>query len=154
MVVEFSDFQCPFCAKAAQTVKQLKEKYGDKIKVVFKQFPLSFHSQAKKAAVASLCAYEQGSNSFWKLHDEFFSNQANLAPAKIKEAAKKLGFDSKKFDDCLDNNKFIAQVEKDILQGRELGVKGTPTFFVNGMIFLDGHDIDKFSEFIDQELVK
>lgn len=153
-IVEFSDFQCPFCAKAAQTVKQIKEKYGKKVKVVFKQFPLSFHSQAKKAAVASLCANEQGRDSFWKLHDEFFSNQASLAPEKIKESAKKLGLDSTKFDKCLDDNKFIAQVEKDIIQGRDLGVKGTPTFFVNGMIFLDGHDFNKFSEFIDQELAR
>ena len=153
-VVEFSDFQCPFCAKAAQTVKQIKEKYGKKVKFVFKQFPLSFHGQAKKAAVASLCANEQGSESFWKLHDELFSNQANLAPDKIKETAKKLGLDSSKFNTCLDENKFIGAVEKDIIQGRKLGVKGTPTFFVNGMIFLDGHDFDKFSEFIDQELAR
>lgn len=154
VIVEFSDFQCPYCAKAAQTLNQIKKKYGDRIKVVFKQFPLSFHSQAKKAAIASLCANEQGSENFWKLHDRFFSNQANLAPDKIKEEAKKLGMDSKKFDKCLNENKYIAQVEKDIQQGKELGVKGTPTFFVNGMVFLDSHDFDKFSEFIDQELRK
>lgn len=151
-VVEFSDFQCPFCSKASQVVSQLKQKFGDKVKVVFKQFPLSFHSQAKKAAVASLCANEQGMKSFWKLHDELFSNQANLAPAKIKEAAAKLGLDSKKFNLCLDENKYLGQVEKDIQQGKKLGVKGTPTFFVNGMIFLDGHDFKKFSDFITQEL--
>ena len=154
VIVEFSDFQCPFCAKAAQTVNQLKEKFGDKIKVVFKQFPLSFHSQAKKAAIASLCANEQGSDKFWKLHDHFFSNQANLAPEKIKEEAARLGIESKKFDKCLNDNKYLGQVEKDIQQGKKLGVKGTPTFFVNGMIFLDGHDFKKFSEFVAQELKK
>lgn len=153
-VVEFSDFQCPFCAKAADVVTKVKEKFGDKVKVVFKQFPLSFHSQAKKAAVASLCANEQGATNFWKFHDELFSNQANLAPAKMKETATKLGLDTKKFNKCLDDNKYIGQVEKDIQQGRELGVKGTPTFFVNGMIFLDGHDFEKFSDFITQELTR
>lgn len=154
VIVEFSDFQCPYCAKAAEMVTKIKKKYGNKIKVVFKQFPLSFHSQAKKAAVASLCANEQSSESFWKMHDVFFSNQANLAPKKMKESAAKLGLKSEIFNKCLDDNKYLGQVEKDIQQGRKLNVKGTPSFFINGMVFLESNSFDKFSEFIDQELVR
>jgi protein-disulfide isomerase len=151
-IVEYSDFQCPFCAKGATILKDLKKKYGNKVKIAFKQYPLPFHSQAKKAAVAALCANEQSADLFWKLHDSMFANQAALAPAKLKEAAKKLGADSAKFDKCLDDNKYIAQVEKDIQEGKEIGVKSTPTFFVNGKLVSGAQPLEVFSELIDKEL--
>ena len=153
-IVEFSDFQCPFCAKSAEIVRSLKKKYGNKIKFVFKQFPLPFHSQAQKAAVASLCANEQSVSQFWKLHDVMFADQGKLSPENIKKSAKEIGLDSSKFDKCLDDNKYAAQVQKDIEQGKAIGVKGTPSFFINGMAFIETQNLEKFTEFIDQELAK
>lgn len=153
-IVEFSDFQCPFCAKSAEIVKKIKNKYGNKIKFVFKQFPLPFHSQAKKAAIAALCANEQGTDKFWKLHDIMFADQGKLSPENLKKSAKSVGVDAAKFNKCLDSNQYAAQVQKDIEQGKAIGVKGTPSFFINGMAFIETQNFEKFVEFIDQELSK
>lgn len=153
-VVEFSDFQCPFCAKGAEVVTQLKKKYGNKIKVVFKQYPLPFHSQAKGAAIAALCANEQSSDFFWKLHDKMFADQSKLSIDSIKATAKELGVKTDAFNKCLDSKKYMAQVEKDIQQGKGLGVKSTPTFFVNGQLIAGAQPLEVFSEVIDQELEK
>jgi len=153
-VVEFSDFQCPFCAKGAQVVSELKKKYGNKIKVVFKNFPLPFHNHAMGAAVASLCANEQGSEKFWKLHDKMFADQEKLQVEDLKAKAKELGLDVKKFDECLDSNKYAAQVNKDMTDGQNVEVKSTPTFFVNGKIINGAREIEYFSEVIDEDLAK
>ena len=151
-VVEFSDFQCPFCSKASVILKQIKQKYGKKVKIAFKQYPLPFHAQAKGASVAALCANEQKTEFFWKLHDAMFADQSKLAINDIKTSAKKIGVDSAKFDKCLDSNKYLAQVEADIKQGQEIGVKSTPTFFVNGQLIQGAQPIEVFSEIIDAEL--
>ena len=151
-IVEFSDFQCPFCAKASGLVQELKKKYGNKIKVAFKQYPLPFHSQAKMASVAALCANEQNTKHFWKLHDAFFADQSKLSVEDIKKTAKGLGVDSTKFDKCLDDKKFLSQVEADIEQGKKLGVKSTPTFYVNGQLVAGAQPIEVFEEIIEEEL--
>lgn len=151
-IVEFSDFQCPFCAKGAKVLKDLKKKYGNKIKVGFKQYPLPFHSQAKKAAVASLCANEQSVDLFWRLHDHMFANQSELSADQLKKAGKKIGVNSEKFNKCLDDNKYIAQVEKEIQEGKDIGVKSTPTFYVNGKLVSGAQPLEVFSEIIDKEL--
>ncbi len=153
-VVEFSDFQCPFCSKASVILKDLKKKYGSKVKIAFKQYPLPFHSQAKGAAVASLCANEQSSELFWKMHDAMFDDQSKLSVASLKETAKKIGADTKKFDACLDSNKYLAKVEENIKEGQAIGVKSTPTFFVNGQLIQGAQAISVFSEIIDSELKK
>lgn len=153
-IVEFSDFQCPYCAKAAVVMNKLKKKYGKKIKIVFKQFPLSFHNHAKGAAIASLCANQQGMKYFWKMHDKFFLEKVDLNPEKIKELAPKIGLDAAKFNKCFDEKGSIAQVEKDIQQGKKVGVKGTPSIFINGMLFVDFANFDKYVEFIDEQLAK
>lgn len=151
-IVEFSDFQCPYCAKASEIIHEVKKKYGNKVKVVFKQYPLPFHKDAKKAAVASLCANEQGGDKFWKLHDLMFKDQANLAINGLKEMAKKVGVKQSEFEACLDSDKYLAQVEEEIGQGQDIGVKSTPTFFVNGMLVSGAQPIEVFSEIIDSEL--
>lgn len=151
-VVEFSDFQCPFCAKGAEILKELKSKYGNKIQVAFKNFPLDFHKQAKDAAIAGLCANEQGEEKFWKMHDKMFENQNKLSIDDLKALAKDIGLDSKKFDACLDAKKHLAQVESNIEEGKNIGVKSTPTFFVNGMMINGAQPLEVFSELIDQEL--
>lgn len=151
-IVEFSDFQCPYCAKAAETVDQIKKDYGKKVKVVFKQFPLPFHSQAKQAASAALCAWEQKPEYFWKMHDELFDDQSKLGKEDLTNTAKKIGVNEQKFTACLESGKYADMVNQDIEQGKELGVKSTPTFFVNGKLLQGAQPYEAFKEVIDEEL--
>lgn len=153
-VVEFSDFQCPFCAKGAEVVQELKKKYGSKIKVAFKNFPLPFHNQAEGAAVAGLCANEQSAELFWKLHDEMFAHQDMLDVENLKKAARKVGAKGEQFDQCLTSNKHLARVKADIEEGKKINVKSTPTFFINGQMINGAQPIEVFSELIDEELAK
>lgn len=151
-IVEFSDFQCPFCAKGAELVSEIKKKYGDKVKVAFKHFPLPFHKQAMKASEASLCVYEQDTKKFWPYHDKLFGDQKKLGVEDLKATAAELGIDKNKFDECLSSNKFRAVIEKDLEQGKELGVRSTPTFFVNGQLVNGAQPIEVFAELIDEGL--
>lgn len=153
-IVEFSDFQCPYCSKAAETVNEIKKKYGKKVRVAFKNYPLPFHSHAKVAAQAGLCANEQGSAKFWKMHDAMFADQAKLMESGLLATAKRIGLDQKKFSECLKNGKYLKQVEAEMKEGQEVGVKSTPTFFVNGMLVSGAQPLSVFSEIIDEELAK
>lgn len=153
-IVEFSDFQCPYCSRAAQTVNELKKKYGNKIKVVFKNFPLPFHKDAFKAAEAGLCANEQGAKHFWKLHDLMFAEQDNLKVDGLKAKAKTVGLDMKKFETCLDSSKYANKVRETIEEGKAVSVKSTPAFFVNGQLVNGAQPIEVFSELIDEALAK
>ena len=153
-IVEFSDFQCPFCAKGADLLKEIKKKYGDKVKVSFKNFPLPFHNHAEGAAVAGQCANEQSMGAFWKMHDEMFANQESLDAEGLKKLAQKSGLKMDEFNKCVAENKYLAQVRADMEEGRKLKVKSTPTFFVNGQLINGAQPIDVFSEIIDEELAK
>jgi protein-disulfide isomerase len=153
-IVEFSDFQCPFCSKAADIVSQIKKKYGKKVRVAFKNYPLPFHSHAKVAAQAGLCANEQSPKMFWKMHDAMFADQAKLMESGLLDSAKKIGLNEKKFSECLKSGKFTAQIDAEIKEGQDIGVKSTPTFFVNGMLVNGAQPIKVFSEIIDDELAK
>ena len=150
-LVEFSDFECRHCASAVKTLEQIKKQFGKKIKVVFKNFPLPYHKKAKDAALAGLCANEQGNSQFWKLHDLMFADQKNLDEKSIIKSGEKVGLDLAKFKSCMNSKKYMARVDKDIIQGRELGVSKTPTLFVNGKI-VDDLSVDNISKMIDQEL--
>lgn len=153
-IVEFSDFQCPFCAKGAELMDQVKKKYGNKVKIAFKNYPLPFHTHAKDAAHASLCAHEQKAEAFWKMHDAMFGDQTKLSREDLKASAKKIGINAEDFDKCMASNKFMAAIEADVEQGKELGVQSTPTFFVNGQLVQGAYPIEVFSEIIDKELAK
>lgn len=153
-VVEFSDFQCPFCAKGADIIKSLKKKYGDKVRFVFKNFPLPFHNQAEGAAVAGLCANEQSTDLFWKMHDEMFADQTKLDVDSLKATAKKIGAKADEFNKCLDGNKHLAKVQSDMEEGRKIKVKSTPTFFINGQLINGAQPLDVFTEIIDEELAR
>ena len=153
-IVEFSDFQCPFCAKGADILKELKKKYGNKIKVAFKNFPLPFHNHAEQAAVAGLCANEQGSDYFWKMHDLMFANQDALDTEGLKATAKKVGLKADQFEKCLAENKYLAQARNDMEEGRKIKVKSTPTFFINGQLINGAQPVEVFSEIIDEELAR
>lgn len=153
-IVEFSDFECPYCVRADGTVRQLVEKYGDKIKVVYKHFPLSFHPNAPKAAEASICAQQQGMDYFWKMHDELFANYRNLSVGVMKDSAKKIGLDYDAFSSCLTSGKYASRVEADMQQGMAVGVNSTPVFFVNGRLIKGAQPLESFVEKIEQELAK
>lgn len=151
-IVEFSDFQCPYCAKAAQTVNQVKKEYGKKVRVVFKQFPLPFHSQAKQAANAALCAWEQNPAYFWKMHDRLFADQTKLNKEDLANTAKKIGANERKLAKCLEEGSYMSMIDRDIQQGKDLGVKSTPTFFVNGKLLQGAQPFEAFKEIIEEEL--
>lgn len=154
-IVEFSDFQCPFCAKGADLLKQIKAKYGKSVKVAFKQFPLPFHNHAEQAAVASLCANEQSPELFWKMHDEMFANQETaLDPEGLKKTAKKIGAKTDAFEKCMTENKYLSQVKADMEEGKKIGVKSTPTFYVNGQLVSGAQPLEVFAEIIDEELAR
>jgi protein-disulfide isomerase len=149
-IVEFSDFQCPFCGRAEPTLKQVRDKYGDKIRLVYLDFPLGIHDHAIDAASAGRCAGEQG--KFWPYHDAMFADQSKLKSDDLKADAKKLGLDTAKFNDCLDKGKYKTAIEADMAQGRDLGVDGTPAFFINGRPLTGAQPFEKFQSTIDDEL--
>jgi protein-disulfide isomerase len=149
-IIEFSDYQCPFCSRAEGTMKQIRETYGDKVRVVFRDYPLPFHKNAQKAAEAAGCANEQG--KFWEMHEKLFSNQGALELENLKKYAGDLGLDQKKFDDCLDSGKRADATRKDTQDGQNVGVTGTPAFFVNGRFVNGARPFDDFAKLIDDEL--
>ncbi len=149
-IVEFTDFQCPFCKATEATLKDLRTKYGDKIRLVHMDFPLPFHQHAMDAANAARCANDQG--KFWEFRDSVFANQGKLAPADLKETAKTLGLDTTKFDACFDKATYDAQIKADQAAGEKAGVDGTPAFFIDGRPLTGAQPASKFEELIDDEL--
>jgi len=132
-IIEFSDFQCPFCQRVMPTLKQIREKYGDRVRVVWKDFPLtSIHPQAFKAAEAGNCAREQG--KFWEYHDQLFTHQDALQPEFLKKYAADAGLDAAKFNACLDTAKYSDRVQEQMGIGTGLGVQSTPSLFINGRL--------------------
>jgi len=147
-MIEFSDFQCPFCGRAKPTVDKLLSDYPGKIKLYYLHFPLeSIHEFAKKAGEASECAGEQG--KFWEYHDLLFANQNALDVASLKKYAKQLNLDSTKFDSCLDSGVKASVVSADFQQGVNVGVTGTPTFFLNGVRVCGAQPYAVFKQVID-----
>lgn len=155
-LVVFSDFECPFCERFySDAYKQVNEQYvtSGKVKIVFMQFPLSFHPEAQKAAEASLCVQAQkGNEGFWKMHDKLFENQADLSVENYKKWARELGVDGPRFDRCLDNGEFEARVNAELAYGQSLGVSGTPSSFVNGVPLVGAQPFSAFKQVIDAQL--
>jgi protein-disulfide isomerase len=149
-VVAWSDFQCPFCGRAAPTFRQLETDYAGKIRLAFKQFPLPFHDKAHLAAEAALAANEQG--KFWQMHDKLFANQQALDRPSLEKYAQELGLDMGKFKAALDSGKFKDKVDAEDKEGAGFGVTGTPTFFINGTRLVGAQPLDAFKAVIDKEL--
>ena len=152
-IVEFADFQCPFCLQLTGALDRVLEVYEGNVRLVYRQFPLSaIHPNAQKAAEASLCADQQG--KFWEMHDELYTDQLALDVASMKETARSLGLDGQRFDTCLDSGEFVAEIAADLSAGRELGVTGTPALFINGLFLSGVQDFPTLATIVEEELRK
>lgn len=154
-IIEFSDFECPFCARfIEQTLPQIEEKYikTGKVKLVFRDFPLPFHRNAQKAHQAAECADEQG--RFWEYHDLLFENYQSLDEKSLKNYAENIGLNMTQFNECLNSEEMASEVQKDLNDGSQYGVRGTPTFFINGIELVGAQPYSVFEQIIEQELNK
>ncbi len=152
-IVEFSDFECPYCSRVLPSLEQVMENYGDDVRVVFRQFPLnSIHPRAQKAAEASLCAHEQG--KFWEMHDLMFEEQKSLTVDQLKEKAARIGLETDAFNQCLDSGEFADEVAADLQAGAAVGVSGTPAMFINGRFINGAVGYDALAAIVDEELAR
>ena len=152
MIVEFSDFQCPYCRQMRLTLNNLLAKYGDKVSLAYRDFPLAnIHAQAELAAEASRCAAEQG--KFWEYHDRLLSS-SDLSRESLLDHARAVKLDETQFDSCLATGKHKAEVQKDVQEGRKAGVSGTPALFVNGVFLNGSQPLDVISREIDEALAR
>ena len=152
MIVEFSDYQCPYCHQVEPTVKEVLAKYGDRVSFSYRDFPLTaIHSQAMISAEASRCALEQG--KFWEYHDQLFTT-SKLEKDDLIGYARDLKLDDKQFGSCLTTEKYKADIEKDEQEGRKVGINGTPGFFINGLEVSGAKPKDEFERVIDDELAR
>jgi protein-disulfide isomerase len=151
-LVVFSDFQCPYCARVEPTITQIEKEYAGKVRVVWKNFPLDMHPNAKPAAAAALAAGEQG--KFWEMHDKLFENQRALDRANLEKYAQDLGLDLARFRAALDSAKVGAKIASDMKEAAEVDVSGTPATFVNGRKIGGAYPYETFKKLVDQELAK
>jgi len=150
-IIEFSDYECPYCKRAHTVVDEVMKKYDGKVKLVYRDYPLPFHEHARPAAEAANCANAQG--KFWPYHQKLWA-ASDLNTDKLKAMAGEVGLDQQKFDDCLAKAQFKADIDKDIADGSAVGVTGTPAFFINGRMLSGAQPFEKFKEVIDQELAR
>jgi len=152
-LVVFSDFQCPYCKRFSTTMKDVLKQYGDKVHMVFRQFPLTnIHANAQRAAKASLCAQAQG--HFWEMHDLLFQNQNSLRDEDLKSWASKLGLDVAAFNSCFDSKRYDDKINEDVRAASAAGVEGTPALFINGRFLYGSRSLQEISDIIDEELAK
>lgn len=150
VLIEYTDFQCPYCKKARPVIDQILSTYGDKVKYVFKDFPLSFHQKAPKAHQANNCAGDQ--KKYWEYNTLLWEAKKGLDEPALLEYAKGLGLDEGKFKSCLDSNKYASEIDQDISEGSEAGVTGTPAYFINGISLKGAQPFESFKKIIDEEL--
>jgi len=149
-VVEFSDFQCPFCGRVTPTLKQIEREYGEQVRIVFKHLPLRMHSKAPAAHAAAEAAHRQG--KFWEMHDLIFANQREMSETKYVEYAEQIGLDMDRFKRDVAAADVKSKVDADAAEAQKLGVTGTPGFFVNGRFLSGAQPFAAFKSLIDQEL--
>lgn len=148
-IIEFADFQCPYCKQMHPELKKLQEEFPNKTILTYKDFPLAMHQNAEKAAEAAHCAGDQG--KFWEYHDAIFESSAPLDIANLKEMSKSLKLDQAAFDKCLDSGKQAATVAKGFEEGKKLGITGTPTIFINGHVVSGAAKYDTLKELVEQQ---
>ncbi|HEX3913389.1 MAG TPA: thioredoxin domain-containing protein [Steroidobacteraceae bacterium] len=149
-IVEFSDFECPYCARAEDTVRQLLSKYRTQIRLAYRDFPLSFHPRAQSLAEASRCAAAQG--KFWQFHDYLFEHQTEISKRALAGLPAQLGMDAERFQHCVDQHVYASAVKRDMDDGERLDLEGTPAFFINGIELSGAVPLAEFSQAIDLEL--
>ncbi len=149
-IIEFTDYECPFCGRARPAIKQVLQEYKGKVRYVMRDFPLSFHKNAVKAHEASHCANDQG--KFWEMNDKLFDSQKDIKVEDLKKYASELKLNQKKFDECLDSSKYQAKVDESQRYGQSVGVSGTPAFFINGRMLSGARPFSAFKQIIDDEL--
>jgi protein-disulfide isomerase len=151
-IIEFSDFQCPYCQKQQEALKQLLAEHPKDVRLVFRDFPLKMHPNAAAAAEAGACADEQG--RFWAMHDLLFENRENLATTDLKRYARTAGLDGPQFDGCLDSGKTQARIAASLEEGERVGVEGTPALFINGRMFSGTTSYTQLKQTVEEELKK
>jgi protein-disulfide isomerase len=149
-IVEYSDFQCPYCRQAEPIVKQVRKVYGRNVRIVYMDFPLGFHPDAMGAALAARCADEQG--QFWAYHDALLMGRLGISIPALKNQAASLGLDAASFDRCLDERKYAGAIESDMAEGRRSGVSGTPTFIIDGKPVVGAVGLSEFEKMVDAGL--
>jgi protein-disulfide isomerase len=151
-IVEFSDFQCPFCARAVPTLKQIEDTYKGRVRIVWKHLPLAIHKAAIPAALAAEAAGNQG--KFWEFHDRLFASQNKLEQEDLKQYATDLGLEMSRFNADLQNSDERKKIDTDAAEARSLGISGTPGFFINGRFVSGAQPFEIFAKIIDEELTK
>jgi len=156
-IVEYSDFQCPFCVRAYNTIEnQVLKTYGDKVRFYFKHYPLPFHPWAEPAAIATECAKEQKPEAYWTVYKGLFEGQQQINPGNLKEKVTGMlagsGVDMAKFNECFDAKKPLAEVKAQMAEGASVGISGTPGFIINGRLLSGAQPFEQFQAIIDDEL--
>jgi len=144
-LIIYSDFECPYCADFTKTIEQVKQQFSDQVLIAFRHYPLTIHAEAVLAAEASECASEQG--QFWQMYDQLFNNNktGQLNKEQFKKDAADLGLDQVKFNQCLESEKYKDKVLSQMIEGKNSGVTGTPTSFVNGQILVGAYPFEDFT---------
>lgn len=151
-IVEFSDFQCPFCRQAAPTLQKIQKTFGDRVRLIYRDAPLPNHPEAFVAAEAAQCAHDQG--RFWEYHDVLFANQQALERSRLTEYAAAAGLDQGRFSTCLEDGRFRTRVEQDLGDAQAYGIASTPTFFINGRVVMGALPYDRLERIIQEELAR
>ncbi len=151
-IVEFSDFQCPFCARVNPTMARIEKEYGDRVRISFKHLPLRIHPKAPEAHAAAEAAHRQG--KFWEMHDRIFANQRQLSKARYETYAQEMGLDMEQFRSDMTSTEVKARIDADSREAAKLGITGTPAFLVNGRYLSGAQPYESFKRLIDEELKK
>jgi protein-disulfide isomerase len=151
-IVQFAEFQCPYCGKARESIQEVMKNYDGQVRFVFRDFPLSFHDRAIPAAVAANCAAKQ--EKYWPMHDKIMANQRALTDEDLTRVATEVGLDLNAWNECRKDPTMEAEIRKDMQDGSAAGVTGTPAFFINGVFLSGAQPYDKFKTIIDRELGK
>jgi len=150
VVIEYGDFQCPFCARAHSTLKELQQRYGERLALVYRHLPLGMHPFAQTAAEAAEAAGAQG--KFWEMHDRLFTHQAQMAPAQLPMLAQELGLDAARFEADLGEHRHRERIAAQAQEGKAAGASGTPSFFINGERYQGDSDRESLTAAIEKYL--
>lgn len=151
-LIEYTDFQCPYCGRSQATLEALRERYGKRIRFVFKNLPLPMHQNSRPAAEAAMCAKDQG--KFWEMHDWLFANHTKLGQENILKQAGEMGLDMEAFKKCIDDRTHSSEIDQDMEEASSFGITGTPGFVINGRLLTGAQPVENFESIINEELTR